>query len=95
MIAAWVVTLVIAIVLIASLLGGALTTQFIFTNTPESQRGLDLIEDLRGFPNSTNEVVIVRSDSLTVDDPAFQSAVESVTAGLRELGPMLSETGRY
>ncbi len=85
-IAAWVVTLVIAIVLIASLLGGALTTQFIFTNTPESQRGLDLIEDLRGFPNSTNEVVIVRSDSLTVDDPAFQSAVESVTAGLRELG---------
>lgn len=82
----WVLTLVVAVFLISSFLSDALTTQFVFTSTPESQRGLDLIEELRGFPNSTNEVVIVHSKTgLTVDDPAFQEVVEGITKDLREL----------
>ena len=40
----WVLTLVVAIVLMVSLLAAALTTRFDFINTPESQRGIDLIE---------------------------------------------------
>lgn len=83
----WLVTLVIAVVLISTLLADALTTQFAFTTTPESQLGLDLIEELRGVPNSTNEVVIVQSDKLTVDDGAFQQAVEDIFEDLKELGP--------
>lgn len=83
----WIVTLVVAVGLISSLLSDALTTQFAFTNTPESQVGLDLIEELRGVPNSTNEVVIVRSATLTVDDPEFQQAVEDIFGELKALGP--------
>ncbi len=71
----WAVVLVIAVVLIGTLCNDALTTNFAFTNTPESQRGVDLLEDLRGVPNSTNEVVIVQSDTLTVDDTEFQEFV--------------------
>lgn len=82
----WLVTLGISVVLISTLLSDALTTQFAFTTTPESQRGLDLIEELRGVPNSANEVVIVQSDTLTVEDPAFRQAVEGVFEDLRELG---------
>ena len=83
----WVVVLVAAIVLIFGLLGDALTTQFTFTNTPESQRGVDLIEELRGLPRSTNEVVIVQSDNFGVDDPEFRQLVESLYTELRALGP--------
>ena len=82
----WVATLVVAFLLIGSLLEDALTTEFVFTNTPESKRGVDLIEDLRGEPISTTEVVIVQSDTLTVDDAEFQAEVESVYNEISALG---------
>ena len=83
----WVLTVAVSVALISTFLSDALTTQFVFTNDPESQRGFDLIEELRGLPNSTNEVVIVRSETLTVDDPAFRQAVERVVGDLQALGP--------
>ncbi len=82
----WVLALAIAIGLVASLLSGALTTSFTFTNTPEAQRGADLIEMLRAEPVSTNEVVIVQSETLTVDDPAFEQFVQEVHGELVALG---------
>jgi RND superfamily putative drug exporter len=48
---------------------------------------VDLAEEMRGLPRSTNEVVIVRSDTLTIDDPAFQQVVTDLTFSLQELGP--------
>ena len=77
-IALWVLTFVVAVALYLSLFGDAITTQFIFTNTPESQRGVDLMEELRGAPISTNEVLIVQSDTLTVDSPAYKDFVEDL-----------------
>ncbi|MDP6402294.1 MAG: hypothetical protein QF467_01960 [SAR202 cluster bacterium] len=82
-IAVWVLTLVIAVVLISSLLSDALTTRFDFVNTPESKRGVDLIEKLRGVPFSTNEVVIIESDTLTVDDEEFKQFAEQVFSDLQ------------
>ncbi len=67
--------LAVSIAIMSTLLASALTTQFVFTNTPEAQRGVDLIEEMRGVPISTNEVVIVRSETMTIDDPAFEQAV--------------------
>jgi hypothetical protein len=81
----WVLTLVIAVVLISSLLSDALTTRFDFVNTPESKRGVDLIEKLRGVPFSTNEVVIIESDTLTVDDEEFKQFAEQVFSDLQQL----------
>ena len=74
----WVVILVVAIGLMSALLADALTTRFDFINTPESQRGVDLIEEMRGVPFSTNEVVIIRSDKFTVDDSEFEQFTSGV-----------------
>ena len=46
----WIGTLVIGLLLIVTLLEDSLTTAFEFTGTPESQRGVELIEELRGRP---------------------------------------------
>ena len=92
-VALWIVTLVVALVLISTLLSDALTTQFIFVNTPESQRGVDLIEEMRGVPFSTNEVIIVQSEALTVDDPAFEQVVAGIYGELVELGPKIIREG--
>ncbi len=89
----WVLTLVVAIVLMASFLADALTTRFNFTNTPESQRGVELIEELRGVPFSTNEVVIVRSETYTVDEPEFEEFATGVFEDIAGLGPEIIREG--
>ncbi len=78
MVVAWIVVLVIGFLLVFSLLGDAQTTEFVFTNTPESQRGIELIEELQGEPVSTIEVIVVRSADLTVDDAGFKTFVEGL-----------------
>ncbi|MCZ6891265.1 MAG: MMPL family transporter, partial [Chloroflexi bacterium] len=83
----WVVTLVTAFMLVGSLLEGALTTEFVFVTTPEPQKGVELIEELRGLPISTNEVVIVQSDTSTVDDAEFEAFVTDLYGKLVALGP--------
>lgn len=39
------------------------------------------------------EIVIIQSETLTVDDPAFRTKVEEVTSELRALGPEIVEGG--
>ena len=79
-IAAWVVVLLIAFVLIDRLLGSATTTEPRLTGNIESNRAEDLlVERLRG-PKPVLEVVVVQSESLTVDDPAFRERVEGLFA---------------
>ena len=81
----WVTIFVAAILLVFTLLEDGLTTKFVFTGNPEAKRGLDLQEDLRGGFPGTNEVVIVESDTLTVDAPEFQEFVEDLTGKLADL----------
>ena len=81
----WVAIFVVSILLVATLLEDGLTTKFVFTGTPEAQRGLNLQEDLRGGFPGTNEVVIVESADLTVDAPEFQEFVEELTGKLADL----------
>ncbi len=61
------------------LLSGVLSQDFDFTNKPESVKA-QLVLD-RAFHTNTeqdNELVIVQSDALTVDDPAFRAAVDEM-----------------
>src|SRR5215203_2252061 len=85
-VAAWIVVLALAIVA-ASGLGDALTADGDFTNSPESVRGSDLIQDrLRnGEEDPVNETIVVRSETLTVDDAEFRETVEQTAAGLRAI----------
>jgi RND superfamily putative drug exporter len=82
---AWLVVLVASAALVATLFADGVTSAFTFTNKPESQRGADLIEELRGVPSSTNEVVVVLSKSLTVDAPEFERFVGDLREDLAAL----------
>ncbi len=80
----WVGLLVLAGLAAALWLGGALTSEISFTNNPESLRGFHLLEER--MPNAADpvaETVIIRSETTTVDDPAFRRVVEAATADLR------------
>ena len=72
----WIVVFVVAGFLVNTLLKDGETTEFVFVNNPESQKGFELLEDRLGEgPVGTQEVVVVQSEAATVDDPAFQRVV--------------------
>jgi putative drug exporter of the RND superfamily len=83
-IAAWLVAIVLAVVAIGAFLGDSLSTEARVTNDPESELAYDLIH--QSFPerakNMTTELIVVRSDEFTVDDPEFQAKLDE----LLELG---------
>ncbi|MFQ5873068.1 MAG: MMPL family transporter [Dehalococcoidia bacterium] len=86
-IAIWVVVFILAVVFNFIFLGDALTTEFEFTNNPEGKRGFDLLEERLRGPRQANEIVIVRSESSTVDsDPAFRELVEGIHRRILALG---------
>jgi putative drug exporter of the RND superfamily len=73
-----------SLVLVVFFLGDALSGEAEQLNNPESEQAYQLIEE-RTPPTSdfTTDVVLVRSDSLTVDDPEFQQKLEQVMSDLR------------
>jgi putative drug exporter of the RND superfamily len=85
-IAAWLVALVLAAAATAAFLGDGITTDVHLTNSPDSERGFELLDE--HFPSAqfTTEVVVVQSDDLTVRDPAFQSRLEELTAAAQATG---------
>lgn len=86
-IALWGALIVLSFVLVGSFLSGALTTEARNTNSPDSTVGLNLLEERLRGPFQANEAVIIQSDNLTVEDPAFQAKVETVLGEIRALGP--------
>ena len=86
-IAAWVVVLLIGFVLVDRLLGSATTTEPRLTGNIESNRAEDLLEERLRGPKPILEVVVIQSQTLTVDDAAFRERVEGLFAELLALGP--------
>lgn len=85
-IAVWAVVLGVAGVLIFTLLEDALTTDFAFTNNPESWRADKLLEESLRGPRKVNEVLLVRSERLTVGDQAFRDRVKELYGAVMGLG---------
>ncbi len=83
----WIGLLFLAGFLIMRLLGDALTTDATVTTNPESKQARTLIEDRLRGPQRVREIVIVQSDSATVDDPAFRVLVEGLYQQVTALGP--------
>jgi RND superfamily putative drug exporter len=81
----WVLALVIAGVLSANLLAGALTTDFDFTDNPESRQALKLLEERRG-ESLWSEFVVVSSTSATIVDPEFAAYIEDLKSAVVALG---------
>jgi RND superfamily putative drug exporter len=95
-IGAWAVVLVVALGLIATLLSSGLTTEIRLTNNPESERADTLLKNWQGERHD-NEIIIVQSQDLTVDDPAFQAKVQDIYQLINALGPafVLGGTNYY
>ena len=72
----WVLAVVVSVVLIATFLGEALTNTAEVTTQTDSKRADQLLAAQRGSGPAPSEVVVVRSGTLTVDDPAFQGQVQ-------------------
>ena len=62
------------------------TTEFRLRSSAESERADRLLEDRLRGPKPISEIVIVQSDSLTVDAPEFQAKVEAVYDDVLSLG---------
>jgi len=80
----WLAAFVGAIACIVLLIGSALSTDRELYGT-EFNRGQDLIAERLGEADNP-ELVVVRSDTLTVDDTAFRSRVETLTRDINETG---------
>lgn len=79
----WVLLLVGGFALSSSLLEGALTTEFDFTNNPESKRAAVLVEERLRGPEKVTELVILTSESATVDDEAYSTFVTGLQEDLQ------------
>src|SRR5713101_1232162 len=92
----WAAVLILSLGVIATLLGSALTTEIRLTNNPESARADSLLEKWQGVRHD-NEVIIVQSQDLTVDAPAFQARVQDIYQRITALGPgsVLGGTNYY
>ena len=74
--ALWGIVLVASLAAIALLLGNGITTDSEVTSDTESRRGYAAIREHFPQPPVVDELVVVRSEELTVDDPAFRSFVD-------------------
>ncbi len=86
-VAVWLLALVAAVGVSATLLGDALTTDMDFTGDPESKQAEELIEERLRGPEQNIELMIVRARSQTVDDPEFRTYVEDLQQDVVALGP--------
>ena len=92
----WVLALIVGLAMIVALL--ELTSEGELTSNPESEQGYDAID--RHFPPNpddeyVDELVLVRSERLTVDDSAFRTKVEEVLEQLRASGFAHNATSIY
>jgi RND superfamily putative drug exporter len=88
-IGAWVAAFVVAMAVIAMLLGDVLSPQQSFVNTPESQRAADQIEAITGTADSTTEQVVLRTANGTFADTGPRAQADALTAELQALGPAI------
>ena len=71
---------------IPDFLGTATTTDFTLSGRYESERAAALLEERLRGPEKLAEIVIVQSETLTVDDEAFRAKVEAVHEDILSLG---------
>jgi uncharacterized membrane protein YdfJ with MMPL/SSD domain len=80
--AVWGLVALVGFVLIGGLLGSALSSEADVTSNPESKQARDLIDARFPERDGLDEVVIVRSDEVTVTAPAFRERVRSLVERL-------------
>jgi uncharacterized membrane protein YdfJ with MMPL/SSD domain len=72
----WLLAFMVSVVLIATFLGQALTNTAEVMTPTDSKRADQLLAQRRGSGPAPSDVVVIRSQSLTADDPAFQDQLQ-------------------
>jgi putative drug exporter of the RND superfamily len=78
----WGVVALVGFVLISGLLGSALSSEGDVTSNPESKQAEELIDERFPERDPVDEVVIVRSEEVTVTSGAFRERVETLAEEL-------------
>src|ERR671914_3149700 len=84
--AVWALVALVGFALISGLLGSALSSEGDVTSNPESKQAEELIDERFPQRDPVDEVVVVRSDELTVTAAAFRDRVMSLAVELRRSG---------
>ena len=83
---AWVILFVAMGAASSALFADAVTSEFNLIGTHESKTARELLEDRLRGPRQFADIIIVKSETITVDDPVFRGAVEAVATGVQALG---------
>jgi RND superfamily putative drug exporter len=86
-IAIWVVILVAGFSASGMMLSDALTTDFDFTNNPESKQAQQILDQRKLEEDLIPETVVMTGGDGALQDPVFQERVNAALADLRALGP--------
>jgi putative drug exporter of the RND superfamily len=86
MLGIWGGLVLLGFVLIGAFLGSALSSEGDVTSNPDSKQAEELIDERFPERDPFDELIIVRSDELTVTAPAFRERVASLAAELRRTG---------
>jgi RND superfamily putative drug exporter len=92
---AWLLALLVSFVAIALLLGSALTSDGDVTSNPDSKQAEALIRDSFPPEPTPSEIVVVRSDRYTVDEPEFQAKVQTLGERGKALGVVADAQSFY
>ena len=66
-----------------------------FTNNPESKQADTLLEERLRGERPLTETIVIRSETATVDDPAYRALVEAATADLASQTAAVKEITNY
>ncbi len=91
----WGVVIALALLATISWLGDALVTEAEFSgNPPESMKAFNLMNERLGITDTTmlDEMIIIKSATLTVDDPAFAAQVNGIYGDLTAFGPEVADS---
>ena len=81
---------------LSSKLSSVLTSEQDFTNQPESKQAKTLLEERLRGPEQAVEVLIVQSESLTVDDAAYEAFVGELLGHVRSIeGNLVANTTSF
>ena len=92
-IGAWVLLVVVALGISGLLLRSATTTELRLSGSFESEKAAAAVERLSGGPEPVTEIIVVQSETLTVDDPAFVAKVGEVFGAVMALGEEIVAEG--
>ena len=90
----WIVLVALAAILIRTMLTEATTTELTLSGKAESAVASRLLEERLRGRNPMLELVVIQSDTVTVDAPGFRHKVESLSAELLALGSDVVVAGR-